>query len=165
MLFYYSSRSAFKICSSFISWIRLPRYACDRHLWQYVVCTTVLHTTEMVQVASLRRTLARCHQQGHVGSEALLQQNHPVLNWVCQQTQVVLYNGHKMVVVVVAAVATVQSYAHAQLMGLLFLSCPTLDLVPQKRTFSDYCMGFFFQARCPACHPINSVKVLKETPN
>jgi len=30
----------------------------------------------------------------------LLQQNPPVLNWVCQLTQVVLHNGHKTAVVV-----------------------------------------------------------------
>jgi len=35
-------------------------------------------------------------------STSLLQQNPPALNWGCQLTQVVLYNGHKMVVVVVA---------------------------------------------------------------
>ena len=33
----------------------------------------------------------------------LHQQNPPVLNWRCQLTQVDLYNGHKMVVVVVVA--------------------------------------------------------------
>ena len=75
-----------------------------------------------------------------------------------------MYNCHKMVVVV-AAVATVQSYAHVQLMGLLFLSYPTLDLVPKREHLVIIAWGFFFQARCPACHPISSVKVLKETPN
>jgi len=41
-----------------------------------------------------------CYQQGHAGSKTLFQQNPPVLNWGCQLTQVVLYNGRKTVVVV-----------------------------------------------------------------
>jgi len=61
--------------------------------------------TETVQV---RRTLlsypysecASCRQQGHAGSKTSLQQNTPVLNWGCRLTQVVLYNGHKTIVVV-----------------------------------------------------------------
>ena len=39
-------------------------------------------------------------KQGHEGSKTLHQQNTPVLNWMCQLTQVDLYNGHKLVVVV-----------------------------------------------------------------
>jgi len=42
-----------------------------------------------------------CRQQGHADSKTLLQQNPPVLNWGCQLTQVVLYNGRKTVVIVV----------------------------------------------------------------
>ena len=42
-----------------------------------------------------------------MGSKTLLQQNPPVLNWECQLTQVVLYNGHKMVVAVVVVVHVV----------------------------------------------------------
>jgi len=60
----------------------------------------------------------------------------------CASKQVVLYNCHKMVVVV-AAVATVQSYAHVQLMGLLFLSYPTLDLVPKREHLVIIAWGFF----------------------
>ena len=60
----------------------------------------------MVQVTPVRRTLASsleskctsCRQQGHAGSKILLQQDPPVLNWMCQQTQVVLCNGCKMLV-------------------------------------------------------------------
>jgi len=47
---------------------------------------------------------ASCHNQGHVGSKTLLQQNHSVLNQLWQLRQVVLYNGHKTVVVVVVSV-------------------------------------------------------------
>jgi len=53
----------------------------------------------MVQVTPLRRTLtsfpyfecASCHQQGHMGSKTLLQQNLPVLNCGCRLTQVIYY--------------------------------------------------------------------------
>jgi len=38
-------------------------------------------------------------QQGHVGSKTL-HQHPPVVNWGCRLTQDVLYNSHKMVVVV-----------------------------------------------------------------
>jgi len=63
--------------------------------------------TEMVHVTALRRTLASslysecagCHWQGHAGSSTLLYQNPQVLNWGCCLTQVVLYNGCKMVIV------------------------------------------------------------------
>jgi len=42
-----------------------------------------------------------CYQQGHHAcSKNLLRQNPPVLNWKCRLTQVVMYNGCKMVVVV-----------------------------------------------------------------
>ena len=44
---------------------------------------------------------SRCHQQGHVGSKTLPQQNALVLSWRCWLTQVVLYNGHKMAEVVI----------------------------------------------------------------
>jgi len=47
---------------------------------------------------------ADCRQQGHAGSKTLHQQNPPVLNWRCQLTQVDLYDGRKMVVVVVVAI-------------------------------------------------------------
>jgi len=65
--------------------------------------------TETVHVTLLRRTLlsypysecASCRQQGHAGSKTSLQQNTPVLNGGCRLTQVVLYNGHKTIVVVV----------------------------------------------------------------
>jgi len=40
-----------------------------------------------------------CHQQGHVGSKTLHQQNPSVLNWRCWLMQVDLYNGRKTVVV------------------------------------------------------------------
>jgi len=50
-----------------------------------------------------------CHHQGHAGSKTLLQQNPPVLNWVCQLTHVVLY-GSKMVVVVVINQSVVGAY-------------------------------------------------------
>ena len=40
-----------------------------------------------------------CHQQGHVGSKTLHQQNPAVLNWRCWLMQVDLYNGRKTVVV------------------------------------------------------------------
>jgi len=36
-----------------------------------------------------------CGWQGHADSKTLLQQNPAVLNWECQLTQVVLYNGRK----------------------------------------------------------------------
>jgi len=45
-----------------------------------------------------------CHQQGHAGSKTLHEQNPPVLNWRCRLTQVDLYNGRKMVLVVVVVV-------------------------------------------------------------
>jgi len=43
---------------------------------------------------------ALCHQQGHAGSKTLHQQNPPV-NWMCQLTQVNVFNGHETVMVVV----------------------------------------------------------------
>jgi len=46
-------------------------------------------------------------RQGHAGSKTVLQQNPPVHNWGCQPKQVVLYNDHKTVVVVVAVVEVV----------------------------------------------------------
>jgi len=42
-----------------------------------------------------------CRQQGHVGSKTLHQQNPPVLNCRCRLMHVDLYNGCKMVTVVV----------------------------------------------------------------
>jgi len=45
--------------------------------------------------------------QGRAGSKTFLQQNLPVLNWGCQLIQVVLYIGHKMVVLVVVVVVMV----------------------------------------------------------
>jgi len=47
---------------------------------------------------------AGCSQHGHASSKTLHQQNPPVLNWRCWLMQVDLYNGHKMVVVVVVVV-------------------------------------------------------------
>ena len=47
---------------------------------------------------------AGCCQQGPASSKTLHQQNPPVLNWRCQLTQVDLYNGRKMVVMVVVVV-------------------------------------------------------------
>jgi len=41
-----------------------------------------------------------------MGIKTLLQQNLPVLNWRCWLMQVVLYNGCKMVVVVVVLIYT-----------------------------------------------------------
>jgi len=52
---------------------------------------------EMVQVTPLRRTLVLSARA--CGSNSLLEQNPPVLNWWCRLTQVDLYSGHKMVVV------------------------------------------------------------------
>jgi len=52
-------------------------------------------------VSSPLSECASYHQQGHAGSKNLLHQNPLVLNWGCRITQVVLYNGHKMVVVLV----------------------------------------------------------------
>jgi len=68
--------------------------------------------TETVQVTPLRRTLASspnfecasCHHQAHTDSRTLLQQNPPVCNSGCWLMQIVLYNGHEMVVVVVVVV-------------------------------------------------------------
>ena len=40
------------------------------------------------------------HQRGHAGSKTLDQQNPPVLKWTCRLMHVDLYNGCKMVVVV-----------------------------------------------------------------
>jgi len=46
-----------------------------------------------------------CHQrEGHAGSKTSQQQNPPVLNWRCQLTPGDVYNGRKMVVVVVVVV-------------------------------------------------------------
>ena len=42
-------------------------------------------------MSSCKSGCASCRQQGHVGSQTLLQQNRPVLNWGCPLTQVVLY--------------------------------------------------------------------------
>jgi len=39
-----------------------------------------------------------------MGSQSLLQQNPPDLNWGCLQTQVYLYNDYKIVVVVIVVV-------------------------------------------------------------
>jgi len=39
-----------------------------------------------------------------MGSKTCLQQNPPILNWGCRLTLVDLYNGHKMVVVVVVII-------------------------------------------------------------
>jgi len=82
-----------------------------------VVCVCVsfvhMHSMEMVWVAALRRTVSRCHQQEHVGSRTLLQQNPPVLNWRCRLTQVVLCNGRKTVVVyIIIVVASVHIGCH-----------------------------------------------------
>ena len=49
---------------------------------------------------------ASCLQQWYVGIKTLLQQNPPVLNWQCRLTQVVLYNGCKMIVCVLLKNAT-----------------------------------------------------------
>ena len=48
-----------------------------------------------------------CRQQAHADSKSLLQQNPQVLNWGYQLTQVVLYNGGKIVVVAVAVAVAV----------------------------------------------------------
>lgn len=58
-----------------------------------------------VQVKPLRTLIslycecASCHQQEHVGSKTLLQQNPPDRNLACQLMQVVLHNGCKMAIV------------------------------------------------------------------
>jgi len=44
-------------------------------------------------------------QQGHAGSKTLHQQNRLVLNCGCRLTQVVRYNGRKIVAAVAAAAA------------------------------------------------------------
>ena len=49
--------------------------------------------------SSLKSECTNCFQQGHAGSETLLQQNRRVLNWGCRLTQVDLHNDRKMVVV------------------------------------------------------------------
>jgi len=74
----------------------------------------VLDGTETVPASSLRTLasspLSECisgRQQLHAGSKTLLQQYSPVLNWGCQLTQVVLYKGHKMVVLLVLIVVVV----------------------------------------------------------
>ena len=60
-----------------------------------------VHVTPLrTLVSSPESEFASCHQQGHAGSETLLQQNPPVLNWECQLMQFVLHNGHKKMVVV-----------------------------------------------------------------
>ena len=60
---------------------------------------------QTVQVTTFTRTLASphtsCHQQGHASSRTLLQQNPPAINSGYLQTQVVLYNGRKTLIVVV----------------------------------------------------------------
>jgi len=85
---------------------------------------TFLHPTQAVQIfgsisisvqATSLRTLAssplseciNCRQQLHASSKTLLQQNSPVLNWGCQLTQVLLYSGHKMVVLLILIVVVV----------------------------------------------------------
>jgi len=58
-------------------------------------------STETVQVTSFSLfQMPSCHQQGHVSSTTLLQQNDPVLNRECQLMQVVLNHGCKTVVVI-----------------------------------------------------------------
>jgi len=57
-----------------------------------------VHVTPLrTLVSSPESEFASCHQQGHAGSETLLQQNPPVLNWGCWLAQVILYNGRKLV--------------------------------------------------------------------
>jgi len=48
-----------------------------------------------------------CCHQGNAGSKTVLQENPPVLNCGCWLKQVVLHNGHKMVVAVVVVVVVV----------------------------------------------------------
>jgi len=50
--------------------------------------------------ASSESECAGCHQQEHVGSETLHQQNPPVLNWKCWLLQVDPCNGRKTMIVV-----------------------------------------------------------------
>jgi len=68
---------------------------------------------QTLSITWLRRTpacspqsqyIAGCHQQGHVGSKTLHQQNPPVLDWRCRLTQVDLYNSRKTAIVVVVVV-------------------------------------------------------------
>jgi len=53
----------------------------------------------LIQVLQYCVLCTKDDQQGHAGRKTFLQQNPPVLNIVCPLMQVVLYNGHKMVVV------------------------------------------------------------------
>ena len=57
--------------------------------------------TVRTPASSSKSKCAGCCQQGHVGNKTLHRQNPPVLNWRCWLTQVDLYNGDKMVLVVV----------------------------------------------------------------
>jgi len=54
-------------------------------------------TEENSSIFSITECTNWCRQK-HAGSETLLQQNPPVLNWRCRLVQVVMYNGRKMVV-------------------------------------------------------------------
>jgi len=52
-------------------------------------------------LASFKSKYTSCYQQEHAGSKTLLQQNPPVINFGCQLIQMVLYNSHKTLIVVV----------------------------------------------------------------
>jgi len=75
---------------------------------------------------------ADCHQQGHAGSKTLHQQNPPVLNWRCQLTQVDLYDGRKIVVVVVVAMYLFNQLPTHQLDDT---KCKLADIDGQIRQF------------------------------
>jgi len=52
-------------------------------------------------LASFKSKYTSCYRQEHAGSKTLLQQNPPVINFGCRLIQMVLYNSHKTLIVVV----------------------------------------------------------------
>jgi len=73
-------------------------------LFCVIFAFSCLDGMKMVQVTPLKRTLvskcASCHQQGHVDSKTLLQQNPPVFSCGCWLRQLVLCSDCEAVVLV-----------------------------------------------------------------
>jgi len=84
---------------------------------------TIWDGMKMAQITLLRKMLASspssicaiCCQRGHARCKTLLQQNPTVVNWGCWLRQIVLYNGHKMVVVVLVCSGPAGIFRHMQI--------------------------------------------------
>jgi len=86
-------------------WYRLTRVVPDKGPFNgcmYVCMLWSCYCNCFLIALRLSGQPAHWRQQGHAGSKTLQQKNLPVLYWRCRLTQVDLYHGIKMEVVVVA---------------------------------------------------------------